>query len=62
MLSLRRTPFSSMTAEFLAQRFLSWLAERTMGDGLNLGGGADRFVWRETAFGVHEMGCEDGVY
>jgi len=62
MLSLRRTPFSSMTANFLAQPFLSWLAERTMGDRLNLSGGADRFVWRETTFGVHEVGCEDGVY
>lgn len=40
---------------------LTNVAQRTMGNRLDFGGGADRFVGSQTTLGVDQMRSKDGV-
>ena len=62
MFNLRRTPFSSITAKLSESHATLTLLSHTVGDRLDFGSATLNFTGLQAAFGVYEMGCEDGIY
>jgi hypothetical protein len=61
MLRRSRTPFSSMTSPLLESIMMRSKQLLTMRNGLDLGGRAYGFIWRQAAFRIDEMGSKNGV-